>query len=238
MSVWCKIKKKGRDNVIELEDSELEAELFESKAETLVPIEVTKSKNSLRICSFEKTADIAKSFEENFSQDPFCKEAIDFLEESLLPVISSWNYFTDDYFPKHIYTYTADSYDDELILPSTIFINSLGKYKNLTEYELEDSEDGYFVTVIDNQIVSVCEINASDAFLNAKEINVFTNEKYRKKGYGASNITAMIKHLLSKGEEAVAYTAPKENIGSQKTAEKCGLKMISETYYCICYKED
>ncbi|MBQ8163711.1 MAG: GNAT family N-acetyltransferase [Clostridia bacterium] len=223
--------------MIELEDAELEKKLFSANAETLVPIEITLDKNGLRICSFNKTLDIAKEFKKRFSCAPFSKEAIAFLEESMLPLITSWKYFTDDYFPKHIYTFLASSVSDDLILPSTVFVKSIEKYENLTEYELEGNDDGYFVTVLENKIVSVCEINVSDAFINAKEINVYTNENYRKKGYGVSNVMAMTKYLLSKGEK-VAYTAPKDNIASQKVAKKCGFDKISETYYYICYREE
>ena len=227
--------------MLEIEDLSLENELFEGRAETLVPIEITRSKGETRIVTFSRILDVARELEKKFSSDPFSDNAISFVEEKMAEIIKKWGYFTDDYFPKHILTYLAEDIDESLILPTTKMIKSTDGYENLTEYELEpidnSSDEVYFVTETDGKIVSVCEMNAEDAFLGATEINVFTAEDYRKKGYAQSNATAMVKYLASLGRK-VAYTAPIDNKSSVHVAEQCGFKLIAETYYYICYLEE
>ena len=119
-------------------------------------------------------------------------------------------------------------------------IKSAKGYENLTEYELEDidegSEEWYFVTACDGKIVSVCETNSRDAFFGAKEINVYTAPEYRGKGYAASNASAAAEYYTELGFK-VAYTSRTDNTASIKTAEKCGFERIAETFYYICYKE-
>ena len=225
--------------MIKTEKRRMEKYLFASLPEALVPIEVTLRSGKLYVETFRKTKKTAKKFHSLFKDTPFSKEAKAFLNENLSSVISEWGYFTDDLNEGHIVTYIADSVNEELIQESTVRITSGEGYENLTDYELErtDGEECYFVTVIDGRIVSVCETNAKDAFCGAKEINVYTAKEYRGKGYGASNVSAMIKHYLSLGHN-VAYTSRKDNTASCRLAEKCGLKKIAETYYYICYKEE
>jgi RimJ/RimL family protein N-acetyltransferase len=227
--------------MLEIEKIEIENELFSSLSPTLVPIEITTSNGETRIVTFSKAISVAKEFEKRYIKEQFSKEAIDFLESEMSDIINEWGYFTDDYFPKHIFTYVANDVNEDLILSSTKMLKSIDGYENLTEYELEsldeDAVETYFATIVDDKIVSVCEMNADDAFIGATEINVYTNENYRKNGFAVSNATAMAKYLISLCKR-VAYTAPKENISSQMVAEKCGFEKIAETYYYICYKEE
>jgi len=225
--------------MIKTEKRRTEKYLFTSLPEALVPIEVTLRSGKLYIETFRKTKKTAKKFYKLFKGSPFSEEAKSFLNEKLSGVISEWGYFTDDINEGHIITYIADSVNAELIQESTVMITSGDGYENLTDYELEstDGEECYFVTVIDGKIVSVCETNAREAFYGAKEINVYTAEEYRGKGYGASNVSAMVKYYLSLGHN-VAYTSRQDNTSSCRLAEKCGLKKTAETYYYVCYREE
>ena len=225
--------------MIKTEKRRMEKYLFTALPEALVPIEVTLRSDKLLIETFRRTKKTAKKFYKLFKDSPFCDEAKEFLNGSLSVATSEWGYFCDDINEGHIITYIADSVNDELIQDSTVRITSGEGYENLTEYELEktDGEECYFVTVTDGKIVSVCETNAKDAFCGAKEINVYTANEYRGKGYGASNVSAMVKYYLSLGHN-VAYTSRKDNTASCRLAEKCGLKKTAETYYYVCYKEE
>ncbi len=225
--------------MIKTEKRRIEKYLFDTLPEALIPIEVTYRSGRLKIEAFRRIKRIAKEFYRLFRNNPFSSEAKAFIHEKIKNDVEKWGYFTDDLNEGHIITYLADRVKDELILDSTVKISSGEGYINLTDYELEnaDSEGNecYFVTVLDNKIVSVCETNSRDAFLGAKEINVYTAEEYRGKGYGASNVSAMIKHYLSLGHN-VAYTSRRDNTASCTLAEKCGLTPIAETYYYVCYK--
>ena len=225
--------------MIKTEKRRMEKYLFTALPEALVPIEVTLRAGKLRVETFKRTKGTAKKFYKLYKSSPFSDEAKAFLNDNLTSVISEWGYFTDDINEGHIITYLAESANESLIQESTVMTMSGEGYENLTDYELEktNGEECYFVTVIDGKIVSVCETNAGDAFCGAKEINVYTADEYRGMGYGASNVSAMIKYYLSLGHN-VAYTSRKDNVASCRLAEKCGLKKTAETYYYVCYKEE
>ena len=227
--------------MIYIEDEAVEKSAIQGEEEVIIPIEVTYRNGHLEITAFERTLEIAKQLEKDFASNPFSKEAILFLDRALRDIVSSWGYFVDDLNEGHILTYESTRINEELIQPSTMRIKSSLGYENLTEYELDeipsDSKECYFVTVIDNKIVSVCEMNTEEAFIGAAEINVFTASEYRGKGYGASNVTAMTKYLRE-NDKRVAYTASYDNKPSQLLALKCGFEEIAHTYYYICYKEE
>ena len=218
----------------------IEKHLFKTKPESLVPIEVTLRNGELTLEVFGRVKGIAKEFYKKHKMCPFSSEALSFLENKMEGVIRDWGYVTDDLMEGHIATYIAKDINREAIQESTVMIKSSKGYVNLTEYELEDidmdSEECYFVTIIDGKIVSVCETNSGDAFIGAKEINVYTSPEYRGKGYAASNAASMADYYKSLGYN-VAYTSRMDNIASLKTAEKCGFERVAETFYYICYKE-
>ncbi|MBQ7788748.1 MAG: GNAT family N-acetyltransferase [Clostridia bacterium] len=224
-----------------LEDKEIEKALFENCEEVIVPIEVTKRDKKVEIITLEKTKDIANEFEKRFIKSPFSKEAKMFLHSSLNDVVKAWGYQGNDIDEGHILTYVDKEVNQSLILPTTKRIKGKGKYENLTEHELEkiprNSNECYFVTIIDNKIVSVCEMNTAGAFIGATEINVYTAPHYRKNGYGASNVCAMANYLINQGKR-VAYTVNYKNKPSEKLAIKCGFKKLAETFYYITYREE
>ena len=227
--------------MVKTEKRKMENYLFSSGHETLVPFEATVRNGKLTVSTFRKTKKSAKEFYKKYKLSPFSKEAIGFIYDSLLPICRKWGYAPDDMYEGHIATFVANGRCQELIKPSTKMIKSLGNYINLTEYELEeiseDREECYYVTVIDGKIVSVCEVNADDAFVGAKEINVYTAPEYRCKGYGLSNVAAMTEYYRDLGYN-VAYTCRCDNAASMALIAKCGYRKIAETYYFICYKED
>ncbi len=224
-----------------LEDKEIEKALFENCEEVIVPIEVTKRNGELEIITFEKTQNIANEFEKRFEKSPFTPEAKNFLHSSLKDVVKAWGYTADDIDEGHILTYIDKEINTSLILPTTKMIKAQGKYENLTEYELEqlpeESDECYFVTVIENKIVSVCEMNTEGVFVGAAEINVYTSPEYRKNGYGASNVCAMANYLINQGKR-VAYTVNYKNKPSEELAIKCGFEKLAETFYYITYREE
>jgi L-amino acid N-acyltransferase YncA len=225
--------------LVKTEKRKMEKYLFNTLPEVLVPIEVTKRGNKLKVEAFRRVKKVAKQFYKLYKDDPFYESAREYLYNNLKDTVDSWGYFIDDLKEGHIATYIANTFDEGLIQDTTLQIKSGEGYENLTEYELEkidsESDECYFVTVIDNKIVSVCETNASDAFIGAKEINVYTAPEYRGKGYGASNVSAMIKHYIGL-EYNVAYTSRMDNYASIRLAERCGLDRIAESYYYICYR--
>ena len=225
--------------MIKAVDKKTEKYLFNVLPESLVPFEATVRDGELTVEYFRKVKKAARQFYNRFKEYPFSDEAIEFIDSALKDEVEEWGYFTDNLREGHIVTFVANGFNDSLILDSTRLIPSGEGYENLTEYELEPLENGevYCVTVLDGKIVSVCEPNASDAFIGAKEINVYTVPEYRGKGYAVSNVSAMIRYYQQR-EERVAYTSVADNAASIKTAERCGLKKIAETFYYVCYKKE
>jgi len=226
--------------MIRIEKRKIEKSLFKKLPEALVPIEVTLRDGKIIVDTFRRTKSIAREFYKKHKMCPFSSEAISFLETKLNGIVSEWGYAVDDIYDGHIATYVAKIVNTKMIQESTVMIKSAREYENLTEYELEDigddSEECYFVTLIDGKIVSVCETNSEAAFIGAKEISVYTAPDYRGRGYASSNAAAMAQYYISKGYR-VAYTSKMDNIASINTAEKCGFERIAETFYYICYKE-
>jgi L-amino acid N-acyltransferase YncA len=226
--------------LVKTEKRKMEKYLFNTLPEVLVPIEVTKRGNKLKVEAFRRVKKVAKQFYKLYKDDPFSESAREYLYNNLKDTVDSWGYFIDDLKEGHIATYIAKDINREVIQDSTVMIRSANGYENLTEYQLEDipndSEECYFVTVVDGKIVSVCETNSGDAFIGAKEINVYTSPEYRGREYAASNVASMAYYYKSLGYN-VAYTSRTDNTASLRTAEKCGFKRIAETFYYICYKE-
>ena len=223
-----------------LEDKDIEKALFENGEDALVPIEVTIRNGEVEIYTFEKTYEIARQFEARFKNDPFSREAISFLDTMLKPCVEDWGYFTDDIYENDIISFIDEKIDEKSIQPTTKKLKKASKYENLTEYDLVDlpnaSHECYFATVLDGKIVSICEMNTEGVFVGATEINIFTSEEYRSKGYAISNLTAMTKYLRSKGKR-VAYTTRSDNYASISLAKRVGFKEIARTFYYVCYKK-
>ncbi len=227
--------------MIILEDKEIERALFENREQALVPIEITERDGELEIITFEKTKGIAIELEKRYSSAPFSDEAVSFIHESLKDEVKAWGYAVDDINEGHIITFVYNQLKESLILPNTKMIKSSKGYKNLTDYELEDlpsdGDECYFVTIEEEKIVSVCEMNTEGAFIGATEINTYTAPEYRGRGYSASNVSAMCKYLMERGKK-IAYTAHRDNLASLSIAKRCGFEKIAQTYYYICYNDE
>lgn len=224
-----------------LEDGKIERALFENREEAIIPIEITERDGNIEIITFEKTEAVARELEKRFASSLFSDEAIEFIHSRLIDTVHEWGYEVDDLGEGHIITFVHKNLNIDLILPTTKMIKSSKGYVNMTEYELEnldeDSEECYFATIIDNKIVSICEMNTQGVFIGAVEINTYTSPEYRGNGYSSSNVTAMCKYLGEKGKK-IAYTVQTENSTSISVAEKCGFEKIAQTYYYICYRND
>ena len=226
--------------MLRFENRKTERYLFKTLPEALVPIEVTLRGGELTVEAFRRVKSVAKEFYKKHKNCPFLDEAKIFIDRSLRDIVSKWGYAACDLNEGHIVTYIANEINREAIQQSTVKIKSSKGYENLTEYELEDiaedSEEYYFVTLAEDKIVSVCETNSEEAFIGAKEINVYTAPEYRGRGYATSNAAAAAEYYKSIGYK-VAYTARADNHPSLRTAEGCGFTKTAETLYYICYKE-
>jgi len=125
---------------------------------------------------------------------------------------------------------------EEKILPSTVQVNDMTRYTDLTSTEFSCEEFPVFATLEDGALVCTCGVND---FMdeNTVEIAVETVERFRGNGYARSCVCAMINHLVSKGYE-VAYLTYPDNTASVALTESCGLSLYSRDYHFVCYEKE
>lgn len=209
---------------------------LDEKSDLIVPFSVIVSNDCMEVCAFARLRQLADAFAERFSDDPFTKEAQQYLESILGRQITNWEYGK----PVHRCTITYVAEKDTVIanaaLPETIPIASLPENtEDLTFLELDPSLPG-FATVIDGKIVSAAVCN--DPFFSpqdtATEIAVETSESYRRRGYAVSNVAALAAFLQNQGK-TVRYICDADNLASCKTAARAGFTVESKGYFLCAY---
>ncbi len=93
-------------------------------------------------------------------------------------------------------------------------INNWGDYKNFQKY-------GFGIAIIHKDIVVSWSL-ADCAFQDECEIGIHTDKDYRRQGYATITIQAMLKLADKLGYHKVGWHCGTDNIGSYKSAEKCG----------------
>ncbi|MBQ8696936.1 MAG: GNAT family N-acetyltransferase, partial [Clostridia bacterium] len=122
------------------------------------------------------------------------------------------------------------------ILPSTVQINNIENYTDLTDTDFSTDEFPVFATLYGGSLVCTCGVND---FIdeNTVEIAVETVEKHRGNGYARSCVCAMVNYLTDKGYE-VAYQCYPDNTASMALADACGLSLYSRDYHFVCYEKE
>ena len=126
--------------------------------------------------------------------------------------------------------------DESAILPSTVKVEDIAAYTDLTDTEFSTDEFPVFATLEGGALVCTCGVND---FIdeNTVEIAVETVEKYRGNGYARSCVTAMVNYLISEGYSAAYLTYP-DNTASIALAESCALDLYSRDYHFVCYEKE
>ncbi len=66
---------------------------------------------------------------------------------------------------------------------------------------------------------------------NPVEVGFRLHQKFWKKGFGFEIGSALINHAKDLGQKTIVGITREDNIGSQKTLEKCGLQYIEDRIY-------
>ncbi|MBE6632594.1 MAG: hypothetical protein E7623_07870 [Ruminococcaceae bacterium] len=131
-----------------------------------------------------------------------------------------------------------DMLDMTLIKENTVKIRE-NIYKNNTEYDIDsylNDKLSVYATVINDEIVSVAAENLFDTDMEgAFEISVETLNEYRGNAFGASNVCAICKELLQRGD-SVFYVTSHKNSSSIALAKKCGFILDKIFFSYCCYK--
>lgn len=227
-----------------IEDKFTEDAVMDGEMCISVPFEITilsSGEKYVRCLSCFKG--VADEFVKKFGNDPFSRDAKDFVRAELFDKMNSIGYETDADERGHLVYYSAD----ETFVPTadtaaieTVMLSVTSEFDNykipdsmFAELDDGDELDVCFAVVLDDRIVSYAAINdmSEDGSL---EINVETEPEYRGKGFGSAVVSALVNYLVSKGEK-VSYCSEKNNASSISVAQKIGLRFEKESYSFVYY---
>ena len=101
-------------------------------------------------------------------------------------------------------------------------LNNWGTYENF-------EKKGFGFYILKNNIVLSWSV-ADCVYKDACEIGIHTDEAHRKQGLAVRTVNAMLKYAKDNAFSEVGWQCGATNIGSYKTAEKCGFKRMKEYF--------
>ncbi|MGM9680264.1 MAG: GNAT family N-acetyltransferase [Eubacteriales bacterium] len=218
-----------------------ESEILEMGYPTLVPLLVEETDGDVEIEAYAGIEDIATEFHARFLNNPFTKEAIDWLDGKLRPYVEGLGYLRECIGKYRWYlSYEASDPRDlavDRIRPDSVRLCD-GDYDvrvSFSMVEQMDKELPAYVTLLGDKIVSIATVNEHDPDQRVLEITVETAPEYRQKGYALSNAVALAKDLLEQGYR-VGYAVSRYNRASQKLAKKAGFRRTGRFYAYTAYK--
>lgn len=185
-----------------------------------------------------------KLFEKNFKGRYFTEKALLSLGTSLDAYIEEHGYERDKKGATRYY-YSYEAKDREAIDTSLIQENSLlltdkiaVSYRNRTTFSLKELLEKNivaFVTVVEDEVVSIATVNETLENTNCLEVTVETSVAHRGKKYAESNVSALTAYLLEKGA-TVAYCCRNTNTKSNKIARRVGFERVGRFYAVSAYR--
>ena len=225
---------------VEFEVEDINDVLGESR-DFVVPFAMTLEENNLYVEIYSDNLKYGEEFINQYYGRWFSKNALNELLGEFDLYLQDHGYKVDSYGAYRFYRNFRRSSglnEDEadMIKANTCMYGEIdSEIPNITGLHFDDS-DGLpkesFVTVEDGMIVSAATVNDYCPDSKIVEITVKTASKYRKKGYGVSNVLALSQYLTSCGKQ-VAYCCSKNNISSVKLAKRCGFIEIGKMY-AVC----
>jgi len=210
----------------------------------VIPCELKLWDDELTITCLEETREAAEKFAGLYGDDPFSKEALDYIYDEMGRYGRDKDLHYDSLPEDLLYlNYAIDSAEEintALILDSTKRVGRkllAAEYENLTEFDFEENlENGLesFVTVENGKIVSAACDNFGGELAEAA---VETEPNSRRKGYAASNTAALALETVKDGRR-LTYVCGAENSASILLAEKVGFKLHGKSFFCVLYTED
>ena len=175
----------------------------------------------------------------------FSKDTLSLLEEKASEIPAFGCYLPDREHPcDYSYLYRLDDEKmlrENVIMPESRRILPGHGFVNLTDTEADmlDPDALIFGTVKDGRILSVAFENPcfGDSTGNLIDIGVETAEGFGGHGYGASNVAALCKALLSV-DKSVSYIAQSSNQPSVRIAESVGFSCYGFEFQLALYRQD
>ncbi len=221
-------------------DREGEEFVRETSFDLAVPVHVELFEGETKIFAYPSVAEVCEKLENNYSDDMFCTEAIDFIRSGCDEFRSELGYREEKYPDNWGYNFICDSITLEEDNTAER-IRRDGKYKNLTTFNIRDClayERVIFAIVKEGQIVSVA-VTSEAPVKGAEwiEIGVETAVGYRKNGYAVVAARALSDFLIKKGYR-VLYKCHHRNEASTAVARKAGFDEVGKFYYYVLKKDN
>lgn len=216
----------------------------------IIPFTISDYDQKLRVEAYPETEETAREFIRLFADSPFSDAALEWLNSDLHPLCERWGYETDEdnSLRDWSYAFSADTQnrpDVSVILPSTQNLEAKEELEDILENTYINNRagewDSYcysyaaFGSIEDGKIVSLCSENSHFGPDDETELGIETAFEYRRRGYAASNLSAITAFLLDRGQKRVWYKCSRMNIASAATAKKAGLRLTGRSYNYIAY---
>ena len=230
--------------MVDAEDREFEEDIISSGYHIAVPMQIEKKTGgALRIIAYSFVMDKARTFEEQFGDDPFTDEALGFLEDEIAPVMNAMDYSTEHAAERLFREYRCERANRERILPECELIDTLDGVEYCDELELDafeldpENKIDRMAVMRDENGKIVCYAGLDDVCENdgLLEVTVECAEEYRRRGYGSACVACLTDYLLSIGER-VKYVCEDDNVNSKLTAESAGYTLFKTVLPYVCYK--
>ena len=222
--------------IVDFEGEEL---VRETQFDIAVPVHIEEFEGDVKIFSYPSLENTCKALENEFSDDLFSENALDFVRNGCAGFRGELGYKEEKYPKNWGYNFICDNaVDCEENFAERIRRD--GKYRNLTTFNIRDClayERVIFAIVKEGQIVSVavtCESLQKGA--DWVEIGTETAVGYRGKGYSTMAVKALSAFLIQKGYR-VLYKCHHMNEASCAVAKSAGFKQVGRFYYYVLKKE-
>lgn len=223
---------------------ENDKKIFAAGYPAIVPFLMEEYRGSVEFEIYSGIRKEVKAFEKHFQGRYFTEKALLSLAESLDSYIEAHGYERDKKGAARYY-YSYEAKDKEAIDRSLIQENSrlltneiANGAKNRMTFslgELLEKNIVAFVTLIEDEVVSIATVNETPEETSCLEVTVETAVAHRGKRYAESNVAALCAYLLEQGA-TVAYCCRNTNTKSNKIARRVGFERVGRFYAVSAYR--
>ena len=223
---------------------ENDKKIFAAGYPAIVPFLMEEYRGEVTFEIYSGVRKEVKAFEKAFKGRYFTEKALFSLASSLDAYIEANGYERDKKGGTRYY-YSYEAKDREAIDTSLIQENSLlltdeiaVSCRNRTTFSLKELLEKNivaFVTVVEDEVVSIATVNETLENTNCLEVTVETSVAHRGKKYAESNVSALTAYLLEKGA-TVAYCCRNTNTKSNKIARRVGFERVGRFYAVSAYR--
>ena len=223
---------------------ENDKKIFAAGYPAVVPFLMEEYRGTVEFEIYSGIRKEARLFEKNFKGRYFTEKALLHISSSLDAYLESHGYERDKKgATRYYYSYEAkarEALDTALVQESSVLLTEeiASTFKNRTTFslnELLEKNIVAFVTVMENEVVSIATVNETLENTNCLEVTVETSVAHRGKRYAESNVSALTAYLLEKGA-TVAYCCRNTNTKSNKIARRVGFERVGRFYAVSAYR--